>query len=77
MHWLRECPEATEDEKTELLKRFRNARKAKKAKTRRLGELLPTVDRTVLLNEVLELPYCPDSWTIQVLADHTGKNYWR
>ncbi|ETK88369.1 hypothetical protein L915_07367 [Phytophthora nicotianae] len=31
------------------------------AKLKRLGELLPTADRTVVLNGVLELPYCPDS----------------
>ncbi|ETN10413.1 hypothetical protein PPTG_10549 [Phytophthora nicotianae INRA-310] len=61
MHWLGECPATSETEKEELLKRFRNARKAKKAKLKRLGELLPTADRTVVLNGVLELPYCPDS----------------
>eukprot|EP00644_Phytophthora_capsici_P005294 jgi/Phyca11/96003/e_gw1.1.1007.1 len=73
MHWLRECPVATETEKTELLKRFRNGRKSKKAKTKRLGELLPTNARTVLLNGVLELPYCPDSG-----SDHTviGRSHW-
>ncbi|KAG1712115.1 hypothetical protein DVH05_009354 [Phytophthora capsici] len=66
MHWIREGPDATEDEKTDLLKRFRNARMAKKAKRKQLGDLLPTADRTVLLNGVLELPYCPDSD-----SDHT------
>ncbi|EEY62895.1 uncharacterized protein PITG_15331 [Phytophthora infestans T30-4] len=37
MHWLRECPVATEVEKAEPLKHFRNGRKSKKAKTKRLG----------------------------------------
>ncbi|ETM54767.1 hypothetical protein L914_01946 [Phytophthora nicotianae] len=42
MHWLGECPATSESEKEELLKRFRNARKAKKAKLKRIGEFLPT-----------------------------------
>ncbi|OWZ07144.1 hypothetical protein PHMEG_00020503 [Phytophthora megakarya] len=42
LHWLRECPSATEADKVELLKRFRNACKTKKTKLKRLSELLPT-----------------------------------
>ncbi|OWZ20098.1 hypothetical protein PHMEG_0005548 [Phytophthora megakarya] len=72
LHWLRKCPSATETEKVELLKCFRNARKTKKAKLKRLGKRLPTTDRTVVLNGVLELPYCPDSGPDQ--ADRTGTN---
>eukprot|EP00644_Phytophthora_capsici_P014118 jgi/Phyca11/99315/e_gw1.3.993.1 len=37
MHWLNECPEATEEEKVELRKRLREANAAKRAKTKRLG----------------------------------------
>ncbi|ETP46156.1 hypothetical protein F442_07556, partial [Phytophthora nicotianae P10297] len=59
MHWLGECPATSESEKEELLKRF--------------GEFLPTADRTVVLNGVLELPYCPDSG-----SDYTviGRSHW-
>ncbi|OWY93043.1 hypothetical protein PHMEG_00037700, partial [Phytophthora megakarya] len=73
LHWLHGCPSVTEDEKVELLRHFRNARKTKRAKLKRLGELLPTTDRTVVLNGVLELPYCPDSG-----SDFTviGRSHW-
>lgn len=73
MHWLRNCPKATEEGKDELFKSFREARNKKKSRVKRLGEMIPTSDRTVTLNGVLELPYCPDSG-----SDHTviGRSYW-
>ncbi|OWZ01011.1 hypothetical protein PHMEG_00027680, partial [Phytophthora megakarya] len=61
MHWLRDDTKATEDEKVDLLKQLREARKVKKARTKRLGEMLPSDDRMVTINGVLELPFCPDS----------------
>lgn len=74
MHWLRECTLVTEDEKAEILQSMHNARKAKKARLKRLGEFLPTSDRQVTLNGVLELPYCPDSG-----SDYTvnGRSHWK
>ncbi|OWZ11445.1 hypothetical protein PHMEG_00015531 [Phytophthora megakarya] len=73
LHWLRECPSATEAEKVELLKRFRNARTTKKAKLKRLDDLLQTTDCAVMLNGVLELPCHPDSG-----SDFTaiGRSHW-
>ncbi|EGZ18560.1 hypothetical protein PHYSODRAFT_301165 [Phytophthora sojae] len=70
MHWIRECTVATEDEKVELIKTLR---KNKKAELKRLGELLPSGGRTVMLNGVLEVPYCPDSG-----SDFTviGRSHW-
>lgn len=61
MHWLRECTKATDEEKKALYQSMRDARKTKKSKLKRLGELIPKADRTVTLNGVLELPYCPDT----------------
>ncbi|KAG2785701.1 hypothetical protein PC129_g15515 [Phytophthora cactorum] len=73
MHWLRNYTKATDEEKNELFKRFREARDKKKARVNHLGELIPTSDRKVTLNGVLELPYCPDSG-----SDYTviGRSYW-
>ncbi|KAE8903253.1 hypothetical protein PF003_g12777 [Phytophthora fragariae] len=61
MHWLRECPKATDAEKETLRKKLREANQAKRARLKRLGECLPVPGRKVTLNGVLELPYCPDS----------------
>ncbi|KAG2779699.1 hypothetical protein Pcac1_g10148 [Phytophthora cactorum] len=47
----------TERENEELLKVLRKARSAKKARLKRLGELLPTNGRSVTLSGVLEIPY--------------------
>uniref|UniRef100_H3H596 Uncharacterized protein n=1 Tax=Phytophthora ramorum TaxID=164328 RepID=H3H596_PHYRM len=73
MHWLRECTKATEKEKAELRERMREAFAAKKARIKRLGELLPDTERLVTLNGALELPYCADSG-----SDHTviGRSHW-
>ncbi|KAE9000966.1 hypothetical protein PR001_g18645 [Phytophthora rubi] len=77
MHWLRECTLATEDEKTALLQKMRearDARKSKKARIKRLGELLPTSERRVTLNGTIQLPYCPDSG-----SDYTviSRSHWQ
>eukprot|EP00644_Phytophthora_capsici_P007384 jgi/Phyca11/111844/e_gw1.21.259.1 len=40
MHWLRECTEASEDEKKEIVQKLRDARKTKKARTKRLGDVV-------------------------------------
>ncbi|KAE8991466.1 hypothetical protein PF004_g17961 [Phytophthora fragariae] len=61
MHWLRECPKATDSEKETLRKKLREANQAKRARLKRLGECLPVPGRKVTLNGVLELPYYPDS----------------
>lgn len=74
LHWLRECTVATESEKEELRKGIREARSAKKAKLKRLGQLLPASERRVTLNGVLEVPFCPDSG-----SDYTiiGRSHWQ
>ncbi|KAE8952644.1 hypothetical protein PR001_g33203, partial [Phytophthora rubi] len=46
MHWLRECTQATAEEKEELFRRLRDAKKSKKARVKRLSEMLPPTDRT-------------------------------
>ncbi|KAE8996878.1 hypothetical protein PR002_g19193 [Phytophthora rubi] len=74
MHWLRECTLATEDEKTALLQKMRearDARKSKKARIKRLGELLPTSERRVTLNGTIQLPYCPDSGSDYTVISHS------
>eukprot|EP00644_Phytophthora_capsici_P000802 jgi/Phyca11/109364/e_gw1.16.421.1 len=40
MHWLRECTDASEDEKKEIVQKLRDARKTKKARTKRLGDVV-------------------------------------
>ncbi|EGZ20802.1 hypothetical protein PHYSODRAFT_417957, partial [Phytophthora sojae] len=70
MHWVRECTVAMEEGKVELIMTLR---KNKKAKLKRLGELLPSGGHTVMLNGVLEVPYCPDGG-----SDFTviGRSHW-
>ncbi|GMF49571.1 unnamed protein product [Phytophthora fragariaefolia] len=41
MHWLRDCPKATESEKEELKKRMRDAKDSKRLRLKRLGESFP------------------------------------
>ncbi|ETM48059.1 hypothetical protein L914_07363 [Phytophthora nicotianae] len=67
-------PEVRRDALAAVTQALPQCKKAKKARTKRLGELLPTADRTVLVNGVLELPYCPDSG-----SDHTviGQSHWK
>ncbi|OWZ11618.1 hypothetical protein PHMEG_00015337 [Phytophthora megakarya] len=62
MHWLRECPKITTDEEREQLRQqLRDQSKAKRARLKHLGELLPVPGREVTVNGILQLPYCPDS----------------
>ncbi|KAI9982874.1 hypothetical protein PInf_006674 [Phytophthora infestans] len=68
---LRECTQVSRQEKEELYKKMRDARRNKKAKLKRLGELLPSADRVVLLNGVVELPYCPDSGSDFTVIGHS------
>ncbi|GMG17564.1 unnamed protein product [Phytophthora fragariaefolia] len=60
-------------QKAELLNDLHKNRNAKRAMIKRLGEMMPTTDRVVVLNGVLELPYYPDSG-----SDHTviGNSHW-
>nr|KAE8939573.1 hypothetical protein PF009_g10579 [Phytophthora fragariae] len=74
MHWLRECTQATAEKKEELFRRLRDAKKSKKARVKRLGEMLPPTDRTVTLNGVFELPYCPDSGSDFTII---GQSHWQ
>lgn len=73
MHWLNDCPEATDAEKVELRKKLREANKARKSRVKRLTKLMPTASRTVTINGVLELPCCPDTG-----SDHTiiSRSHW-
>ncbi|KAG2846982.1 hypothetical protein PC119_g23764 [Phytophthora cactorum] len=61
MHWIKDCPKATEIEKDELRKKLRDANLAKCARLKRLDECLPVPSRTVALNGALQLPYCLDT----------------
>ncbi|KAE9176867.1 hypothetical protein PF002_g28490, partial [Phytophthora fragariae] len=74
MHWLRECTTATDEEKAALRKSLRDARRStKKARLKRLGELMPPPDRKVTLNGLLELHYCPDSGSEYTVI---GNSHW-
>uniref|UniRef100_H3H050 Reverse transcriptase domain-containing protein n=1 Tax=Phytophthora ramorum TaxID=164328 RepID=H3H050_PHYRM len=66
--------EATEDEKEKLFKQLREARISKKARLKRLGEMLPDSERNVTLNGVLTLPYCPDSGLDCMMS---GRSHWK
>ncbi|ETN10805.1 hypothetical protein PPTG_22702 [Phytophthora nicotianae INRA-310] len=70
MHWLSDCPDATEAEKVVLRQKLREASKARKAGLKRLGELLPNMKRTATLNGVLTLPYCPDTGSEHTVLTH-------
>ncbi|EGZ29680.1 hypothetical protein PHYSODRAFT_435843, partial [Phytophthora sojae] len=76
LHWLRECTQATAEEKEELFlfRRLLDAKKSKKARVKRLGEMLPPTDRKVTLNGVFELPYCPDSGSDFTII---GRSHWQ
>ncbi|EGZ26990.1 hypothetical protein PHYSODRAFT_407707, partial [Phytophthora sojae] len=74
LHCLRECTQATTEEKEELFRRLRDAKKSKKARVKRLGEMLPPTDRKVTLNGVLEVPYCPDSGSDITII---GRSHWQ
>ncbi|ETN23706.1 hypothetical protein PPTG_00243 [Phytophthora nicotianae INRA-310] len=50
MHWLSECPTASDDQKAEIRPRMK-----------RLRECIPSQEKTVLLNEELAVPYCADT----------------
>lgn len=62
MHWIRDCPVATEAEKAEMQRKLREAREKKRAqRLKRFSEYLPEQQREVTINGVLSLPYCADS----------------
>ncbi|ETO66256.1 hypothetical protein F444_16505 [Phytophthora nicotianae P1976] len=64
VHWLSECPTATDSKKAEIRKKLRAQRgeksKREVARLKRLRECIPNEEKTVILNEVMELPYCAD-----------------
>ncbi|POM80529.1 LOW QUALITY PROTEIN: Hypothetical protein PHPALM_1626 [Phytophthora palmivora] len=60
MHWLNDCPEATDVEKM-LWKKLREGNKVRKSRVKRLMKLMPSASRTMTINGVLELPCCPDT----------------
>ncbi|KAE8989490.1 hypothetical protein PR003_g9976 [Phytophthora rubi] len=74
MHWPRECTQATAEDNEELFRRLRDAKKSKKARVKRLGEMRPPTDRMVTLNGVFELPYCPDSGSDFTII---GQSHWQ
>ncbi|ETI41192.1 hypothetical protein F443_13552, partial [Phytophthora nicotianae P1569] len=65
MHWLSECPKATDEEKSEIRRKLRaqrsNGSKKDGARLKRLRECIPSEEKTVTLNDVIELPYCADT----------------
>ncbi|GMF53459.1 unnamed protein product [Phytophthora fragariaefolia] len=65
MHWLSECPTATEEEKSEIRRMLRtqrnNGNKKEGARLKRLREGIPSDEKTVALNDIMELPYCADT----------------
>ncbi|GMF21819.1 unnamed protein product [Phytophthora fragariaefolia] len=74
LHWIRDCPKATEVEKEVMRKELREANQAKRARLKRIGEGLPVASRVVTLNGVLQLPYCPDSGTDYTIISRTHWN---
>ncbi|KAE9162544.1 hypothetical protein PF005_g30807 [Phytophthora fragariae] len=73
MHWLSDCPKASDAEKVALRLKLREASKARGSRVKRLKRLMPAASRTVTINGVLELPCCPDSG-----SDHTviSRSHW-
>lgn len=65
LHWLSECFKASDSEKAEIRKKLRAQRgdnsKREVARLKRLRECIPSGERTVTLNDVMELPYCADT----------------
>ncbi|KAG7389438.1 hypothetical protein PHYPSEUDO_010323 [Phytophthora pseudosyringae] len=62
LHWLSECTTATDSEKTEIWRILRAQRGDKsKRRLKRLRECLPSEEKTVTLNAIMELPYCVDT----------------
>eukprot|EP00644_Phytophthora_capsici_P013422 jgi/Phyca11/115839/e_gw1.29.159.1 len=65
VHWLSEYPTATDSEKAEIRKKLRSQRgeksKREASRVKRLRECIPNEEKTVILNEVMELPYCADT----------------
>ncbi|KAE8912413.1 hypothetical protein PF007_g6940 [Phytophthora fragariae] len=66
MHWLSDCPKASDAEKVALRLKLREASKARGSRVKRLKMLMPAASRTVTINGVLELLCCTDSG-----SDHT------
>ncbi|KAE9311875.1 hypothetical protein PR003_g19906 [Phytophthora rubi] len=73
IHWLSDCPKASDAEKVALRLKLREAAKARGSRVKRLKRLMPAASRTVTINGVLELPCCPDSG-----SDHTviSRSHW-
>ncbi|OWZ09958.1 hypothetical protein PHMEG_00017261 [Phytophthora megakarya] len=65
MHWLSECTKATDEQKAEIRRKLRaqrgNGNKKDVARLKRLRECIPSEEKTVTLNDVLEVPYCADT----------------
>ncbi|POM62525.1 hypothetical protein PHPALM_28315 [Phytophthora palmivora] len=78
MHWLSECPTATEDEKSEIRRKLRaqrnNNNKKDGARLKRLRECIPSEDKTVTLNDIMELPYCADTEADKTAISRTHVN---
>ncbi|KAE9258607.1 hypothetical protein PF008_g33572, partial [Phytophthora fragariae] len=55
MHWLSDCPKASDAEKVALRLKLREASKARGSRVKRLKRLMPAASRTVTINGVLEL----------------------
>ncbi|OWZ20110.1 LOW QUALITY PROTEIN: hypothetical protein PHMEG_0005519 [Phytophthora megakarya] len=66
MHCLSDCDKATDAEKIVLWQKLREANKARKSRMKILKKLMPSTSRTVTINEILDLPCCPD--TVHSLA---------
>ncbi|OWZ03681.1 LOW QUALITY PROTEIN: hypothetical protein PHMEG_00024543 [Phytophthora megakarya] len=61
-HWLVRCPEATQEEKTSLLRQQHERRDREKAeKRKRIKECLNVPVKVVELNGVHSMPFCADS----------------
>lgn len=65
LHWFSECSKATDSEKAEIRRKLRAQRgdqtKREVARLKRLRECIPSTEKTVTLNDVMELPYCADT----------------
>jgi hypothetical protein len=60
-HWAKDCPTATEEQKLDVARQLAEKRAQRGDKLKRLIQTTGPRGRTVLLNGVLEVPFCPDT----------------
>jgi hypothetical protein len=60
-HWLKDCPTATDAQREEAKKRFREAKEQRAGPLRSKAARYAVPEATVRINGLLEVPYSPDT----------------